>query len=126
MRNLLALALILPALFVPKLALAQVQKEALPKLSICVFDPLGANGSLFNTMKDYRNAAFEWGADLEPRAYTDEKIAVDDFKAGQCDAMMVTGSRSRPFNKFAATIEAIGAISDEDMLRTLLDRKSVV
>ena len=124
MRRLLTLALMLPTLALSTSVFAQVQKQAqkqeLPKLSICVFDPLGANGSLFNTMKDYRNAAFEWGADVEPRAYTDEKIAVDDFKAGQCDAMMVTGSRSRPFNKFAATIEAIGAIGDEDMLRTLL------
>lgn len=108
-------------LFFPALVFAQVAKiQELPKLSICVFDPLGANGSLFNTMKDYRNVAFEWGVDLEPRAYTDEKIAVDDFKAGQCDAALVTGSRVRPFNKFTATIAAIGAISDEAMLRKLL------
>ena len=113
-------SLILTFLLLPTLVMAQAPQKELPKLSMCVFDPLGANGSLFNTMKDYRNAAFEWGADVEPKAYTDEKIAVDDFKAGQCDAMLVTGSRSRPFNKFAATIEAIGAISDEDMLRTLL------
>lgn len=115
MRSLIATLLLLPTL-----ALAQAPQQELPKLSMCVFDPLGANGSLFNTMKDYRNAAFGWGADVEPKAYTDEKIAVDDFKAGQCDAMLVTGSRSRPFNKFAATIEAIGAINDENMLRTLL------
>ncbi len=113
-------ALILFALLLPSLVLAQVPQKQLPKLSICVFDPLGANGTLFNTMKDYRNVAFEWGADVEPRAYTDEKIAVDDFKAGQCDAALVTGARARPFNKFAATIEAIGAISDEKMLRKLL------
>lgn len=113
-------ALILFALMLPSLVFAQAPQKQLPKLSICVFDPLGANGTLFNTMKDYRNVAFEWGADVEPRAYTDEKIAVDDFKAGQCDAALVTGARARPFNKFAATIEAIGAISDEKMLRKLL------
>jgi hypothetical protein len=113
-------ALIFFALLLPSLVLAQAPQKQLPKLSICVFDPLGANGTLFNTMKDYRNVAFEWGADVEPRAYTDEKIAVDDFKAGQCDAALVTGARARPFNKFAATIEAIGAISDEKMLRKLL------
>ncbi len=113
-------ALIFFALMLPALVLAQTSQQQLPKLSICVFDPLGGNGSLFNMMKDYRNAAFEWGVDVEPRAYTDEKIAVDDFKAGQCDAAFVTGARARPFNKFAATIEAVGAISDENMLRTLL------
>lgn len=111
----------LVALLLPSLVFAQApKKENLPKLSICVFDPLGANGTLFGTMKDFRTIAFEWGADLQPRAYTDEKIAVDDFKAGQCDAALVTGARARPFNKFAATIEAIGAIPDEKMLRTLL------
>ena len=110
MRSLAALFLMLPAL-----ALAE-----LPKRVICVFDPLGANGTLFSTAQDYRNVAVEWGVDLEPRPYTDEKIAVDDFKAGQCDAALVTGARSRPFNKFAATIEAVGAIPDEKMLRTLL------
>lgn len=114
-------SLILFALLLPTLVLAQTpQSKTLPKLSICVFDPLGANGSLFNTMKDYRTVAFDWGVDLEPRAYTDEKIAVDDFKAGQCDAALVTGARARPFNKFTSTIEAIGAISDEKMLRKLL------
>lgn len=112
--------LMLCLLLLPSLVLAQAPLKQLPKRSICVFDPLGANGTLFNTMKDYRAVAFEWGVDLEPKAYTDEKIAVDDFKAGQCDAVLVTGSRSRPFNKFAATIEAIGAIPDEKLLRTLL------
>mgnify|MGYP006095733089 CR=1 FL=1 len=108
-------------LLLPTLALAQIpQSKSLLKLSICVFDPLGANGTLFNTMKDYRTVAFGWGADLEPRAYTDEKIAVDDFKAGQCDAALVTGARARPFNKFSATLGAIGAIPDEKMLRSLL------
>jgi hypothetical protein len=113
--------LLLFALLLPPLVLAQTpQSTSLSKLSICVFDPLGANGSLFNTMKDYRTVAFDWGVDLEPRAYTDEKIAVDDFKAGQCDAALITGARARPFNKFTTTIEAIGAINDESMLRKLL------
>jgi len=107
-------------LLLPSLALAIPQSTELPKLKMCVFDPLGANGSLFSTIKDYRTVAFEWGVDLEPKPYTDEKIAIDDFKAGQCDAALVTGARARPFNKFAATIEAIGAVTDEKMLRKLL------
>jgi len=116
MRSILLFILLLPSLVMA----AAVESKQLPKLSVCVFDPLGANGPLFNTMKDYRTAAFEWGADVEPRAYTDEKIAMDDFKAGQCDATLITGARARPFNGFAATIGAIGAIPDEKMLRSLL------
>ena len=47
-------SVLLFVLLLPTLVLAQAtQTQVLPKLSICVFDPLGANGSLFNTMKDY-------------------------------------------------------------------------
>jgi hypothetical protein len=111
---------LLSILFLPLLVVAQGSQAQLPKLSVCVFDPLGANGPLFNVMKDYRTEALAWGADVEPRAYTDEKIAVDDFKAGQCDAVVATGARARPFNKFASTLGAIGAIPGENMLRSLL------
>ena len=110
MRILLSLLLLLPAFVMAEL----------PKRSMCVFDPLGVNGNLYGTAKDYRNVALEWGVELALKAYTDEKIAVDDFKAGQCDMALLTGTRSRAFNRFTATIEAIGGISDKKMLRTLL------
>jgi hypothetical protein len=116
MRTILFFVLLLPLWVFAQLP----EMKSLPKLTVCVFDPLGANGTLFSTMKDYRTIASEWGVDLEPRPYTDEKIAVDDFKAGQCDAALVTGARARPFNKFTATIEAIGAIPNQKMLRQLL------
>lgn len=93
----------------------------LEKRTFCVFDPLGANGSLFSTAKDYGTKALEWGVDLHLRPYTDEKIATDDFKAGQCDAVLVTGARARPFNTFASTVEAIGAIPSETVMRNLVN-----
>lgn len=93
----------------------------LEKRTFCVFDPLGANGSLFSTAKDYGTKALEWGVDLHLRPYTDEKIASDDFKAGQCDAVLLTGARARPFNKFASTLEAIGAIPSETVMRNLVN-----
>lgn len=85
--------------------------------TFCVYDPLGGNGSMFGLMKDYKTAAIEWGYDFRLRAYTDEKIAIDDFKAKQCEAVLMTGARARPFNKFAASIEAIGAIPSHDIMR---------
>ena len=94
---------------------------ALEKRMFCVFDPLGANGSLFGTAKDFATKALEWGYDLKLRPYTDEKIATDDFKAGQCDSVLVTGARARPFNKFASTVEAIGAIPSESVMRNLVN-----
>ncbi|WP_430459864.1 putative solute-binding protein [Thalassolituus sp. LLYu03] len=93
---------------------------AVEKRNFCVFDPLGANGSLFGMSKDYGTMALEWGVDFHLHAYTDEKIAVDDFKAEQCDAVLMTGARARPFNKFAATIEAIGAVPTESVMRDLV------
>ena len=93
------------------------QTMALEKRTFCVYDPLGANGTLFGLSKDYQTAALDWGVDFHLRAYTDEKIAIDDFKAEQCDGMLITGSRARPFNQFAATVEAIGAVPDDEIMR---------
>ena len=99
------------------LLLSVTQLQALEKRTFCVYDPLGANGTLFGMSKDYQTAALEWSVDFHLRAYTDEKIAIDDFKAEQCDGMLITGSRARPFNQFAATVEAIGAVPDDDVMR---------
>ncbi|MGQ7273347.1 putative solute-binding protein [Marinobacter sp. V034] len=90
------------------------------KRSFCVFDPVGANGPLFNVMKSIRPTAMGWGVDLDLRAYTDEKIAAEDFKAGQCDSVLLTGTRAREFNEFTGSIEALGALTSESQMRMLL------
>lgn len=94
---------------------------SLPKRSFCVFDPVGANGPLFNLMKSTKPAALDWGVDLQMRAYTDEKIAAEDFKGGQCDSVLLTGTRAREFNKFTGTLEALGAITSNKEERVLMD-----
>jgi hypothetical protein len=71
-------------------------------------------------MLDYKAAALEWGALLKLNVYTNEAVALADFKAGHCDAVGLTGTRIRPFNKFTATIEAVGAINDYDQMRKLV------
>jgi hypothetical protein len=107
--------LLLSLLLLTSLAQAEVVKRTL-----CVFDPLGANGGLYSVAKDYRTLALEWGVDFHLRAYTDEKIASDDFKAQQCDAVVLTGARARPFNTFTATVEAIGAVPSENIMQQLV------
>lgn len=87
----------------------------------CIYDPLGANGSIFGLMKDYKTNALEWGVNFNLRAYSDEKIAIDDFKANQCDAVLMTGARARPFNKFAASVEGIGAVPTHDVMRNVVN-----
>lgn len=93
----------------------------LQQRQFCIYDPLGANGSLFGLMKDYKTNALEWGVDFKLRAYSDEKIAIDDFKANQCDAVFITGARARPFNKFAATVGGIGAVPSHEVMRNVIN-----
>lgn len=111
----------LRALLLMALGTSQLAFGALEKRTFCVYDPLGANGSIYGMTKDYSTIALEWGVDFHLRAYTDEKIAVDDFKAEQCDAVLMTGARARPFNKFTATVEAIGGVPSDDVMRNLVN-----
>ena len=111
----------LRTLFAVSLAVVSQLAFSLEKRTFCVYDPLGANGSLYGMSKDYGTMALEWGVDFHLRAYTDEKIAVDDFKAEQCDAVLMTGARARPFNKFTATVEAIGAVPSDKVMHDLVN-----
>ncbi len=90
------------------------------KRTLCVFDIIGTSGDMYNIMRDYRTAAIEQGYDLELKAYTDENIAAEDLKAGQCDAAAITGIRGRQFNSYTGSLDSIGAIPNYDALRTVV------
>lgn len=92
----------------------------LPTRSFCVFDPIGEKGPAYQGMLDYKAAALAWGAQLQLQVYTNEAVALADFKAGHCDAVGLTGTRIRPFNKFTATIEALGGLDSYDQMRKLV------
>jgi hypothetical protein len=76
---------------------------------ICVYDLLGAAGDLFNMSKDYAVAMQRHGANIELKAYTDERVASEDFRTGQCDGVIATAFRTRQFNATAAAIDTLGA-----------------
>lgn len=78
---------------------------------VCVFDILGAGGDVFNLSKDYVLAAQKAGATIELKAYTDEKVASEDFKTGQCDGLIATSFRTRQYNNIAGSMDALGAAS---------------
>lgn len=82
------------------------------KQVMCVFDLVGKNGDVFTLMKDYQLAAKNWGADLELKVNSNEAVIAEDFKAGKCDAVSITGMRGRQFNSFIGSLDAIGAIPD--------------
>lgn len=102
---------------------AHAQQEILER-SFCVFDPVGANGPLFAIAKTFKPVALKQGINFDLRAYTDEKIAAEDFKAGQCDGVLLTGTRAREFNKFTGSLEAIGAVPGEEEMRLLYNTLS--
>lgn len=90
--------------------------------SLCIYDPSGANGDIYNLMKDYKTAAMGWGVDFAMKPYTDEKTAAEDFKAGKCDAVVLTSTRVRLFHTFAGSLEAMGALTSYDQLATVVQQ----
>ena len=89
-------------------------------VTICIFDPVGANGPAVGYGKDYMLEAKKWGINAEIKAYTDERVAAEDLKAGQCDAAAVTTLRAKQFNKFVGSLDAVGAIPNDDAMRKAL------
>lgn len=88
--------------------------------NVCVFDLLGANGPVFSQMKEYQMAALEWGVELELKPYTSERVTAEDFKSGLCDAVSMTGIRSRQFNSFTGSLDAIGAMPGYTDLKSVI------
>ena len=78
--------------------------------SLCIYDPIGANGFIYQEMQDYVTAALKWGVHFQPRAYSNEGVAASDFKAGKCDAIEFTGIRNMHFVKFAGSLDMAGGL----------------
>ncbi|MES3040468.1 MAG: putative solute-binding protein [Pseudomonadota bacterium] len=88
--------------------------------SFCVYEPTGAQGLNYAFAKDYALAAKSWGVNLALKAYTDERVASEDFKAGQCDGIVITGLRGRQYNTYVGSIDSIGGVPSYRHLRTVL------
>lgn len=91
------------------LALGLAQPALAAKQRVCVFDILGTGGDGFSAAKDYALEMQKFGADLELKVYVDERVAVEDFRTGQCDAVMATALRTRGFNALSAALDSAGA-----------------
>lgn len=94
------------------MGLTTISFAAEAKQTICVFDFVGKNGDVYALMKDYQLAAKNWGADIELKVNQNEAVIAEDFKAGKCDGISVSGMRRRQFNSFTGSLDAIGAIPD--------------
>ena len=91
------------------LALSAAALGAHAAQKVCVFDIVGATGDAYNMAKDYALAMQKEGVSLELKAYTNEAAAADDFRAGQCDALLATAFRTRQFNGVAGAIDSLGS-----------------
>jgi Family of unknown function (DUF6091) len=76
--------------------------------TFCIFDPIG-NGETKRLMQDYALAMLKKGHTLNLKVFTDERVAVEDFRTGQCDGVMATGLRTRPYVPAAAAMDSVGA-----------------
>lgn len=92
------------------LSVMQPAAAAPVKRSLCIFDPIGANGFIYQSFQSYVVQALSWGVKFEPKPYTDENVAAADFHAGKCDAVEITGVHNIHFNKFAGSLDMLGGL----------------
>ncbi len=107
------------------IALFCLPVSALHAKTLCVFSLVGAQGDLWEQMRDYQVAAAGEGEAFSLRVFTDERVAAEDLKAGFCDGLMMTGIKARQFVPFSGSVDAIGGLqryeSLEIMIRLLAD-----
>ncbi|MBI3384467.1 MAG: hypothetical protein HY019_20915 [Aquabacterium sp.] len=89
--------------------LATLAQPAYAAQKFCVFDFLGASGDMFNLAKDYAVAMQRYGVDFELRGFNNEALAAEEFRKGNCDAMVATAFRTRQFNSVSASIDSLGS-----------------
>lgn len=76
---------------------------------ICVYDLLGNSGDIYDQAKDYALEMQKHGVQMDLKAYTDERVATEDFRTGQCDGVIAMGFRTRQFNAVSASIDTLGS-----------------
>lgn len=86
----------------------------------CVFDLMGSQGENYALARDFALDLKREGIDLKLLPYMNEAVAYEDFKASRCDAVMMTNLRARQLNRFTGSIDAIGAVPSEQVLRAVI------
>lgn len=89
-------------------------------IRVCIFDPVGNNGPAIQYAKDMILEARRWNVFIEVKPYTDERVAAEDFKAGQCDAVAISTLRAKQFNPFIGSLDSVGSIRNYDQMRSVM------
>lgn len=87
-----------------------VNTQANASTTVCVFDLLGKSGEAYKVMEEWALTAKTWRADVRLVSYQSEAQAENDFEQGKCDGVYMTSMRARRYNKFAGSVDAIGAV----------------
>ncbi len=87
---------------------------------LCVFDPYGNKGEMYQLLKDYVLEMAPHGVLFDLIPYTDERLAVEAYISKGCDLVAATDIRLRPLVPFSGSISAVGALPTIQNLRTLL------
>jgi len=98
--------------------------HALTPVTMCAFTLMGEAGPDYQILRDYQAEALNWGVKLKLKSYMNEKIVVEELKAGECDLANMTGMQARQFNKFTGTLDALGVIPDYKHLKMVLNTLS--
>ncbi len=120
-----AVLLLLASLLPPVAASAGALDDAKPlprpvKLSFCLFDPMGAQGDITQRARDLALEAQKWNLFVQIKSYTDERVATEDFKAGQCEGVAITTLRAKQFNRMVGSIDSPGNLPDYEHVKSLL------
>ena len=100
----------LRALALASAALMTFAGQASAKNLLCVWDVAGKSGDIYNAAIDYALAMQKsTGVEITLKTYIDERVAVEDFRAGQCDGVMATSFRIKPFNGVSSSMDSIGS-----------------
>lgn len=89
-------------------------------LRLCAFTIAGTAGIDYQLLEAYRAEALNWGASIELKTYVNEKVVADDLIAGRCDLASMSAAKVAQFNKFGATIGAVGAVPSYEHLQLVL------
>lgn len=87
------------------LCVQAAQAKVVAQPVVCVWDPIGQSGQIFDAAKTYALAAQKLGVDIKLKAYTDERVASEDFRVGQCHGLMATSIRTRAYSPVTAAID---------------------
>lgn len=93
---------------------------ALQPKTFCVYDPVGKSGPAISFFSDLKAKAMGWDIDLNMHPYTDEKVASNEFKAGNCDMVFLTAILALPYVPFGGTLGVTGGIVNEKQLNIVI------